>query len=1057
MRKILIIILFLVPLILEAQEGINNADNQLYSRAIELYNKGKFGSASYLFSTYIDENNNINSSEYIASKYYYAVCQMNMDRSDAMILMKDFVKSFPNSIYSSEAKQRLAYSTFSNKDFVHSLEYFKDVDERSLVGEMKSEFLLKRGYCYMVNNKEKEAANDFYSIEASQSKYKPYADFYYANISFRNKKYQTALELYDKLKNNRKFSRIVPYYIIQVYYMQKRYNDVVNNGVKYYEITNEERKVVLSRIIANSYFNLEKYKEAEHYYEFYFSKVGDVEKIDNYEYGYCLYMLGKYKEAINLLSKVGGEVDVLVQLASYCMADCYIKVGDKESARKALQIAASVDFDEEVKEIALFNSAKISYELSYSPFNETLNSFDQYIESYPNSRRNDEAYDYLVEVYMKTKDYKASLKSMDKIRIKTLKIKKAYQRISYYMGIQLYNAGEYSAAISYFNKSLTYKEYDNIIAANCVYWKGEAYYELNDFKRSIDELNQFLLTPGSSLTDNYSRAYYALGYSYYKHKEYNRSIENFKSFELQNPDKSSLLLSDSRYIIIDYYLYAGDYEACISYCNKIILDESSNVDFAYLKKAKALGLMGRIDEQLESLNMILQNFKNSEYYDEACYEAGNVAMTLEKNIVAKENYEKIISKKKIFKYDAMAKLQLALIAYNEKNLDESERLYKSVISDYKSTDYAVLAKSGLKNVMVEDNKVDNYYNYISEKGIQTDKDNLAKDSLSYAAAEKLYMDNNLKDAIISLESYLNLFPRGDFSLTANYYLADSYYRSNMKDKSLLYYENILSKDNNTFTLEAAKRASEINYANKEYNKAIVQYGLIIKMSDTDVDKLHAEYKMIEAYFNVNDFKSAIINGERIINSSLDIESRIKIHMILAKAYKETGKEDEAIRHYRIVAKNMNSSDGASAKYIVCKYLFDKGNYIDSEKEINEFMNSESTQYKFLAKSFMLLSDIFLKKDDKFQAKYTLMSIIENYPEKNDGIIKEAKEKLLYLQDKEENKEDSIKIKNAEQKTRIENNDLEHYRKSMEESDKIMKANKTKAKEFLNEMESSEIE
>ena len=46
-------------------------------------------------------------------------------------------------------------------------------------------------------------------------------------------------------------------------------------------------------------------------------------------------------------------------------------------------IAASLDFDDEIKESALFNSAKINYELSYSPFNETLNSFDKYIASYP--------------------------------------------------------------------------------------------------------------------------------------------------------------------------------------------------------------------------------------------------------------------------------------------------------------------------------------------------------------------------------------------------------------------------------------------------------------------------------------------------------------------------------------------------------------------------------------------------------------------------------------------------------------------------------------------------
>jgi len=47
----------------------------------------------------------------------------------------------------------------------------------------------------------------------------------------------------------------------------------------------------------------------------------------------------------------------------------------------------------------------------------------------------------------------------------------------------------------------------------------------------------------------------------------------------------------------------------------------------------------------------------------------------------------------------------------------------------------------------------------------------------------------------------------------------------------------------------------------------------------------------------------------------------------------------------------------------------------------------------LAKSYILWSDIFESRKDVFQATHTLQSIIDNYPEKSDGILEQCKTKL----------------------------------------------------------------
>jgi hypothetical protein len=59
----------------------------------------------------------------------------------------------------------------------------------------------------------------------------------------------------------------------------------------------------------------------------------------------------------------------------------------------------------------------------------------------------------------------------------------------------------------------------------------------------------------------------------------------------------------------------------------------------------------------------------------------------------------------------------------------------------------------------------------------------------------------------------------------------------------------------------------------------------------------------------------------------------------------------------------------------------------------------------MAKIFLLLADISIKKGDSLQARATLQSIRENYSVTNDGILDEVKAKLSSL---DENKTDSNK-------------------------------------------------
>jgi TolA-binding protein len=96
-------------------------------------------------------------------------------------------------------------------------------------------------------------------------------------------------------------------------------------------------------------------------------------------------------------------------------------------------------------------------------------------------------------------------------------------------------------------------------------------------------------------------------------------------------------------------------------------------------------------------------------------------------------------------------------------------------------------------------------------------------------------------------------------------------------------------------------------------------------------------------------------------------------------------------------------------------LRQQGKLDKAEAEIFSFAEVNTPHQYWLAKSFILLADIYADKDDFFQAKATLQSVLDGYSNTTDGIIDEATNKLNELVKTEKDKQaasksDTIEIK-----------------------------------------------
>ncbi len=63
----------------------------------------------------------------------------------------------------------------------------------------------------------------FSQIKDLDTKYTTPALYYYSHINYTQGNYETALEGFLRLKDDPNFGPIVPYYLTQIYYKQKKY------------------------------------------------------------------------------------------------------------------------------------------------------------------------------------------------------------------------------------------------------------------------------------------------------------------------------------------------------------------------------------------------------------------------------------------------------------------------------------------------------------------------------------------------------------------------------------------------------------------------------------------------------------------------------------------------------------------------------------------------------------------------------------------------------------------------------------------------------------------
>lgn len=995
-------ILFIVFSVTSAQAQqtmVNTAAQQRLQIASDLFYKQKYAAAQKSF----DEICNVyppNTEEHAEAMYYAAVCALELFNADAETRMVNFINLYPGSKRIKMAYFSLGNLAYRAKSFKDALNWYEKINERDFHNkEQRCEYQFKKGYCYFLRNEYDKAKVLFSDIKDIENNYAAPATYYFSHIAYSQGNLETALNGFQKFKPGSPFYPTVPYYIAHIYYMQKKFPELIDFAEPWLDSANVKRAPELAHLIGDAYFRMEKYDKALPYLNKFFDKGAKPEREDYYQLAYCFYKTKNYPKAIDNYKKVVGKSDSLNQLAYYQLAHSYLQITEKQLARNCYEAAAADSFYSDLAEDALFSYAKLSYELAYNPYHEAIDAFDKYIQSYPNSPRLDEAFKYMVNVYLTTKNYKEALVSIEKIKKRTLDMEFAYQKIAFYRAIEYFNDRDYSNANLLFTKALSIGK-DKKINAICKYWIADGNYRQEQYNLAIEGYQEFNLYPGAALHKEFSYVNYNIGYCHFKKERYEEAAVAFRKFTAEKNDAPAKMKNDAFVRIGDCYFMRSDYHKAIEFYGEAVKLNLFDTDYALFQKASALGLLAKTEDKIAVLETLLSKYPKSNYADDAQFEIGNAYMQ-------KENYSKALSyfdqlqkdhPKSSYLKKAMLKTALAYINMDKNT--EAIAMYKDIIAKYPSSEEAKESVTSMRNIYVETGNVDEFENYVkNQSGLNYS--NAAIDSATYEAAEIRFMKGDCERAMVDFKNYIQKFPNGFFLLNANYYMAECAVKSN-PDDALTGYSYVIAQNKNKFSENAMLKAAGISFKKMDYKSAFTYYDLLLANAETPANLLEAKSGLMRCSALLLEYNKAIEFAGKVIGSAkVSNELLSESYLTRGKAAAELGNDSMAIGDLIKTSSMSQSEFGAQAHYYLAELYHKRNNFPEAEKTIFELVDRVPSYDYWIAKGFLLLAKNYHAMADDFQAKETFKSIIEKceIPE----IVKEAQENLNVIVEAEEQK------------------------------------------------------
>lgn len=959
------------------QSKLFSHDLVTFKKAESLYDANQFQSAQTIFSQI--KKTTEDAMEESDCAYYIANCAVRLNQQNADQLMEDFVTNYPTSTKRNAAYLNVATFYFENGKYAYAQKWFDKVDEGILSNSERENYNFSKGYASFTTKNFTEAKRYLNKVENSE-KYGSQAKYYLGYMAYQGDDYEGANKYFDQVSGEEKYKEKLSYYQADLNFKLGKFEKAIELAKAQLNESNSNEVSELNKIIGESYFNLKEYKKALPFLKEYKGKRGKWSNTDYYQLGYAYYKQKEYENAISEFNKIIDADNRVAQNAYYHLAESYVNSNKKQEALNAFRTASEMNYDVKIQEDAALNYAKLSYEIgnAYQSVPQVLNGF---LQQYPKSPFKTEIEDLLIDSYITSKNYVEAL-----IVLKgknSFENKKAFQKVAFYRGLELYNESKYSEAKQLFESSLK-ESIDNKFVARATFWLAETDYNLTSFDEALIGFKQFENSSEAKNTPEFNHLNYNLGYTYFKLNNYDKSSAYFTKYTTDTT-KENNRLNDAYLRLGDGYFVSSDYNNAISAYDSAIKIGALEKDYAAFQKALSYGYLGDKNKKIKGLERFMSTYKESNLKDDVLYTLANAYINQNETNKAMQTYSELVSNYPKSPLVSKALLRQGLSYYNNSNNDEALTKFKQVAKDYPNTAEANQAVSTARLIYIDLGQVGDYATWVKTLDYieVTDAD---LDNTTYQSAEKQFLDDNDKAAIKQFNGYLNQFKPGLHALEAHFYLAQLYYKDDLQENAKPHFAFVVNAIESEFTEESLLRLSQINLGVKNWSDAIPVLKRLENEANFSQNIAFAQSNLMKAYYELEDYLNAEAYANTILqNESIDQSIKNDATLIIARAAIKQNNNVKAEKTYAEVEKTATGETAAEALYYNAFFKNEKGAFEASNLVAQQLARDYSSYKYFGAKGLVVMAKNFNGLNDVFQATYILESVIKNFSQFEDVV------------------------------------------------------------------------
>ena len=963
-----------------------------YNHAIELYKDNSYLASQQLFNQIREEFDN--TTELRANcEYYIANCAIRLNQRGADDLMLAFVKRFPTSTKRNNAFLETAEYYFKVRKYAYALKWYKKANVNNLSLKQKEEFNFKNGYSLFATKNYSQSKAYFKRLLDSQE-YGSQAKYYYGYIAYSNDEFDTANEYLGQVAGDKSYKKNVSYYLSDINFKSGKFEKAIELGEPLLQNTKRDEHSQISKIVGESYFNLNKYTEAIPHLKNYKGTRGKWNNTDYYMLGYAYYMQDDYKNAISYFNRIINGDNAVAQNAYYHLAECYLNLDKKSEALNAFRNASQMEFKPQLQEDAYLNYAKLSYEIG-NPYKSVPEVLQDYLKKYPKSLHKKELEELILSAYLTSQDYAGAISYLEEKKDEGNN--PLYQKAAFYRAIQVFNESHYDEAIVNFDKSIS-QSVDKKTTAEAIYWKGESNFRLNNFNEALANFSTFSSDVNAKHTDEYEKLNYSVAYTYFKQKEYTSASREFQKYIKQSPE-DNVKLNDSYLRLADTYFVTSNYQSAINAYEKIVQLKTPDAGYAQFQKAVSYGFIRQDQKKIDALNTFLTEYPTSKYRDDGYYVLANEYVDANENDKALEKYDYLIDHFKRSPLVSKSMLKKGVIYYNTDQNEHALNIYKQIVKQFSNTAEAKQAVSSARQIYVDLGRVDEYAEWVENIDFINVTD-AELDNDMYESAEKQYLQSNHQNAIVGFRKYLNKFPRGLHALHSNFYLAQSLYSEKQIVQTILHYKYVVDQEQNEYTEQALSRLGQAYLENDDWKNAIPILERLETESNDLQNTIFAQSNLMKGHYKQENYSNAVAYAEKVLGQSrADNQMKSDAQIIIARSAMQTNDEAKARSAYKKVEAIATGELKAEALYYSAYFEHQDGSYRVSNKIVQKIA-ADYAAYKYWGgKGLIIMAKNHYELKDAYQATYILESVIKNFSQYDD-IVQEAQTKLNTIKTEE---------------------------------------------------------